>query len=221
MKQSGLGIASFVIGIVGFLFSFIALGILPCFIGLIFSVIGICAKDRKKGLSVAGFVLCVLGIMFSLLFAPIVGEKSKNTKKVGEVQNENGNKSEKEEAFRVGDVVETSNLRITFVSAKKYKEENEFSQPKKGNMYYRMQFEFENIGNSDETISSLSDWDCYADGYAVEQYFGGEDEMDASISTGKKIRGSVYFEVPKDAKSITLEYKTNIFTNDKIEFIAK
>ena len=47
-------------------------------------------------------------------------------------------------------------------------------------------FEFENIGDSDQTISSLVSWHCYADGYAVDtSYEAGadaDDMIDATLS---------------------------------------
>lgn len=59
-------------------------------------------------------------------------------------------------------------------------------QPKKGHIYYRMELEFENIGDSDQTISSLVSWPCYADGYAVDtSYEAGadaDDMIDATLS---------------------------------------
>lgn len=183
-----------------------------------------CRKKQKKG--IVKWIVIVVIVLFVLSALANGGDSdepsNKNPKKVDSTNNES-KEEEKEDKkeFSVGDVVETSDLKITFISADKYKEENEFSQPKKGNTYYRMQFEFENIGDSDQTISSLSNWTCYADGYAMEQYFGGEDEMDGSIAPGKKMKGSVYFQMPKKSKEITLEYECNFWTEDKVIFKVK
>ena len=98
-------------------------------------------------------------------------------------------------------------------------------QPKKGHIYYRMEFEFENIGDSDQTISSMASWHCYADGYAVDtSYEAGadaDDMIDATLSPGKKVSGAVYYEIPKKSKKITLEFETNFWSQDKIIFVAK
>lgn len=172
-------------------------------------------------------------LLFGLIFAVWIHGNSdnptnnNNTQKVGNIseitdkKESDASKKEAKNEFKVGDVVETSELKITFISAKKYKTDNQFIKPKKDNTYYRMEFEFENIGDSDETISSVMNWTCYADSYKVEQAYIGEDEMDGSISPGKKIKGAVYFEIPKKAKEITLEYETNFWTENKIEFKVK
>ena len=77
------------------------------------------------------------------------------------------------------------------------------------------------VGDSDQVVSSLANWNCYADDYSAEQAYVGDDQMDGTISPGKKLKGSVYFEVPKKAKKITLEYECNFWTEDKIVFVAK
>lgn len=185
----------------------------------------ICPNCRKKqGMGALGKTILIIFLI--ALIAPNItkySEDASEPKKVGNVDGSSTSDDGKTDAkneFKVGDIVETENLKISFLSADKFKSDNEYIQPKDGNMYYRMQFEFENIGDSDETVSSMMDWSCYADDYSVEQAFF-DDDIDASLSPGKKIKGSVYFEVPKDSKSITLEYETNFWTEDKIIFIVK
>ena len=161
------------------------------------------------------FILIAVSVLF--LFGCISEEK---IEKVGTVENSE-NENEKSNNFKVGDVVKTDDLEISFLSAEKYETKNEFEKPKKGNEYYRMKFEFKNIGDSDQVVSSLANWNCYADDYSAEQAYVGDDQMDGTISPGKKMKGSVYFEVPKKAKKITLEYECNFWTEDKIVFVAK
>lgn len=49
----------------------------------------------------------------------------------------------------------------------------------------------------------------------------GDDDLSASLSSGKKAKGALYFEVPSDAQSIVLEYNDNVWTSDKIVFVVK
>lgn len=68
-KQSGFGIASLILGIIGMILSFVAIGILPCVLGLIFSIIGFTQKNKKHGTCIGGLVCSVIGIgIFSLIF---------------------------------------------------------------------------------------------------------------------------------------------------------
>ena len=127
---------------------------------------------------------------------------------------------EKSNEFSVGAIVETSSLKISYLSAEEYVSDNEFLQPEDGNVYYKMEFEFENIGESDAYVSSY-DFNCYADGYDMEQNYLEGMDLDATLSTGKKTKGSLVFEVPEDAESVILEYETSFWTEDKIIFVEK
>lgn len=123
--------------------------------------------------------------------------------------------------FVVGDVVETSDLKITYLSAEEWSFDDQFITPNEGNVFYRMEFEFENIGDTDQAISSMLDWSCYADGYVADQSWYGDDQLDAKIAPGKKAKGAVYFEVPADAQEIELNYEVNLWTEDKVVFVVK
>lgn len=192
----------------------------------------VCPNCRKKQGNKLGIALIVVGV---LIVIGVLGggddtsqkPTDSNPQKVDTVQVEEkttiaeSTVAETKNEFKVGDVVETSNLKISFLSASEYVSDNEFITPKDGYMYYRMEFEFENIGDTDTTISSMMNWECYADDYSVDQSWIEDDQIDATISAGKKVKGAVYFEVPKEAKSIVLEYKTNFWTENKVVFIVK
>ena len=68
-KQSGLGIAALVLGIIGILTVCIVIGIIPCIIGLILALIAFAEKDKKKGIAVAGLICSLVGI---ILFVAIM-----------------------------------------------------------------------------------------------------------------------------------------------------
>lgn len=243
MKQSGFGVAALVLGIVSILLACVGVGIVPAILGIIFAIIGLISKNRKHGTAIAGLICSIVGViifLFAFLAADSIfnSDDKENPKKVETVeQSENDEKTDdieintddevdQEESesvdntFTIGDVVETSDLKISFLSAGEYISDNEFIQPKDGNVYYKMEFEFENIGDSDKYVSSY-DWECYADSYSTDQTWIGDDDMSATLSPGKKTKGSVYFEVPAEAHEITLEYETNFWTENKIIFVVK
>ena len=112
-----------------------------------------------------------------------------------------------DDLFQVGDVVETEDFKITFVSAGKYKSDNEYITPKKGYEYWQFKFKFENTSDTDQNVSTMMDWECYADNSKADQQWIGDDSgLDATLSAGRQTEGTVYFEVPKDSKHIELEY---------------
>ena len=186
----------------------------------------VCPNCRKKQGGI--FKWIVIALVVILFFGIVFGGEDdsasdSNPQKVGDVSGstkEDDTKENVDNKFSVGEIVETSNLRITFVSAKEYQSDNEFMQPKAGNVYYAMEFEVENISDTDQYISSW-DFSCYADDYDMEQAYMDEFDLDATLSAGKKTKGFVFFEVPKDAEKIFLEYETNFWTEDKIIFVVK
>lgn len=184
-----------------------------------------CRKKQGMGCLVWAIIIIVaLGIIG--VFAG--GGDDSKPKKTGEIktesEKEDSSKSEEEVSnlFHAGDIVETEDLKITFVSAAPYQEENEYLQPKEGCEYWRFEFQFENISDSDKAVSSMMDWECYADNTKVDQSFIGDDNgLDATLSSGRTTQGAVFFEVPVGAEKIELEYDIDFWQSDKIIFVGK
>ena len=81
-------------------------------------------------------------------------------------------------------------------------------------------FEFENTGKADRSVGSF-EFQCYADGAVADSYYFSSDNTLQSVVTlsgGRKTSGYVYFEVPKNAKNIEIEYETNFWTDKKAVF---
>lgn len=199
----------------------------------------ICPNCRKKQGGIGKWIAIVIGVIFVI---GLIGNNSDETdtpsddnpQNIGSVNDSNNQEkdseknSEKESEeqepkneFNVGDIVETSNLKISFISSSEWQSDNVFVEPKDGYVFYRFEFEFENISERDQYVTS-GDFECYADGYSMENSFYGDDTLSiTTLSSGKKVKGSVYFEIPKDAESIVLEYETNFWTENKIIFVIK
>lgn len=240
-KNSVLGILALIFSIIGCTF----------YVGVILAIIDLSKKDNhKKTCSIAALIISVVWLIIIYAAASVSNNGSSNQKETPSVEiseevynQENDNNVEDAEqvekaeiieeteesqeeinnsadSFYVGDIVDTGNLKITFLSAEEYISDNQFLQPKAGNTYYRVGFEFENISKNDQYVSSWS-FECYADGYSAEQTYFDDEMLDATLSSGKKTKGYVFFEVPKDAQSVILEYETNYWTENKIEFVVK
>ena len=202
----------------------------------------ICPQCRKK---VKGGVVkwIIIAIVAIIIISAIAGggsdKKNNETKKVGtvaETVNDNTKKadvSEKSEdktaketpaapaktEYYVGDILMDGKMKIVYMASGEYVEENEFLQPKDGNKYIFLKFAFENTSTSSDDSISMYSFEAYADGYSAEQYFGGNDDLSATLSAGRGTTGCVYFEVPKESENIEIEYETNLFTEEKIKFI--
>lgn len=123
-----------------------------------------------------------------------------------------------ENAFHVGDIIETKYVRISYNKAAEFVSDNMFIQPKEGYRYIYIELEAENISDSDQTISYFS-FGCYADGSSCDGFYGMDDNLSATMSAGRKAKGTIAYEVPVDAKTIEIEYEDNLWTQDKIIFL--
>lgn len=231
-KNSGLGIAALVLSILGCTF----------WLGIILAVIDLCKKgNNKKTCSIAALCICgfwvIVGIIGtagkdstseSIPDRTTVESTSADTKenvvetaeKASEptVEDDAGEPETKDKYF-VGDTWQNKYVLVSFDDCGIYESDNQFIQPASGNKYIYATFTFENVGNSDTTVAYW-DFDCYADGYACEGTYGADDAaFSQTLSSGRKITGSVYFEVPESASEIEFEYSPSFWTSEKIVFV--
>ena len=122
-----------------------------------------------------------------------------------------------EGAFKPGDIIETKRFRISYLNCGVFTSENMFYQPDKGNVFIYLEFEFENISDSDYSVNGW-DFNCFANGKTCEQRSAREDELGASLSPGRKAKGTVAFEVPENAETIEIEYEENLFSTKLVIF---
>lgn len=190
----------------------------------------VCPNCRKKQGGIGKWV--VIAAVVVVIIAAVAGGsggKSEKVKKTGSSGNSarttepSGGVEEHSNKFNAGDVAETDDLKITFISAEKWKPDNEFTKPKDGCEFWRFELKFENISDSDQTISTMLNWECFADNAKADQSWVEDDsqQLDATLSAGRSAQGALYFEVPKGSKSIELEYDINFWGNDKIIFVGK
>ncbi|MBQ7781134.1 MAG: DUF4352 domain-containing protein [Lachnospiraceae bacterium] len=210
-------------GIIGLIFSCFFCIPIFAFVGLILCIVALCSKKTKSVCGAVGIGIAIFSILLGILapqFMKYVDEVKKDsaTNTTIETSSVESTEASTSTTIHPGETVETDDLKITFISCGDYETDNSFLTPEEGYKYVIATFEFENIGTSDEFVSCW-DFDCYADGYAIEQSYLSDDNLSATISAGKKAKGSVTFEVPTDATEIELEYTVNIWTEEKIIFL--
>lgn len=93
-----------------------------------------------------------------------------------------------------------------------------FLEPKEGYKYVYIELEVENLSDSDQLFSYFS-FNCFADGVSCDGFYGMDDAISATLSAGRKAKGTVVFEVPKDAQAIEFEFEDNFWTQNKIIFL--
>jgi len=122
-----------------------------------------------------------------------------------------------ENACFIGSDVETSDVKISYLSWEEYISDNPLVQPAEGYWFISCEFLFENLGTSDYYASSF-DFNCYADGVAMDRVYLRDNDLQATISAGRMAQGTVTFEVPMDASVVELEYVIDQWTTERIVF---
>lgn len=125
-------------------------------------------------------------------------------------------------SYNVGEIYEDDYMAVKYVAVDdNFKGYSKYADIKSGYKVVKAEFEFENVSTTDQLASSY-DFTCYADGYDCETFYSVDDSsFSASLSAGKKTKGNVYFEVPIDSTEIVIEYETNYWDSEHIEFIVK
>ena len=182
-----------------------------------------CGAKNKKPIFKKWWFWTIIVLLFIAVVSSGNDSDSGNTTSVSEntsTTKETVNVTEPAKTeYHVGDILQDGNTKIVFMSSGDYVETNEFMQPKDGYKYIFLQFAFENTSNSSDASVSVYNFECFADNYAVEMYYGGDEDLSATLSPGRATTGYVYFEVPTDATVIEVEYETNFFTEEKIKFV--
>ena len=187
--------------------------------------------EKKKKKKKKWIILGVVAVVIILIAALSSGGKDDGGKKVESLDSGNAvtdsAKAEDTTAaapskVEAGNVVTTDKLKISYISCNAdYKKYNEYSAPEKGNKVVRAEFKFENISDSD---ISLSGFECYADDKKCEAFYGADDNASStleSVSPGRTLTAVEYFEVPEGAKNIELEYEDDLWGNEKTIFVIK
>ena len=150
-----------------------------------------------------------------------VYEQTSQAESAAETKTETESESSAGEAksvYNVGDILKDGDMEIVYMSSGEYVSDNEFIQPADGNKYIFIQLAFRNTSETQDAAVSSFSFECYADGYSADAYYGGGDDLSATLSAGRSTSGYLYFEVPENAAEIEIEYTPNAFLDRKITF---
>lgn len=240
MKQSGLGIASMILGIISILTACIAFGIVPGIIGAVLAIIALCQKDKKHGTAIAGLTCSIIGIIIFAIMALFVNSVSDSNKEstgtqasVSAIQESSTAVSESTPESKVEEVeapsgtvispgytFDADGLQVTIndfdLDYTDYEDEYGWNAPADGTKYIMIDVSYQNNSKDDKYVS-IYDFQCYADNTDCEQNYSVVDSssLNANLSSGRKTSYKIAFVVPQDAQSIELEYETSIWTGHK------
>lgn len=192
-------------------------------------------KKKKKRLIIFGVIAAIIVV---IIIASSGGSSSDDKNKVESVngasqtQSVNGksddNKSDDStesdnQKITAGHAITIDNeLKISYLKCDtNFKKYSKYATVGKGKKVISATFKIENVSDTDQYIDTIN---CYADDKKCDNFYSVEDYDDPfldSISAGRSIEGTVYFEVPSNAKDVELEFENNVWTNDKVVFVVK
>ena len=117
----------------------------------------------------------------------------------------------------VGQTITTKNFKLTVESLDKPKG-NDFVKPNDGNEFVQVGILLENISEKDYTVSSMLMFNAYQDGFSVNEDLiahtldGSSSTMDGALAAGKKIRGTLAYQLPQDWKELEINTDLTILS---------
>ena len=124
----------------------------------------------------------------------------------------------KTEVFKVGDTVKIDDFEIKVNSIKTSKG-NQFSKPKKGNEFFKVDATVKNTSDKEQNISSVIMFKVVdKDGRALDQviFADHKGQLDGKVSPGRKITGEYIVEAPKGSKGLELEFDSSLLSNGQV-----
>lgn len=218
-----MGIASFVVGLLVLMLSpFLnILLVLPAILGLFLGIIDCVIKSKKKaakGFAVAGVVLSAIALVVCIV---ITGVKYFLYDSIAFSFDNNNETTSLEtiEVAGIGDTVSLDNVNITLLSIDyNFTDYYSYAYVDDDCVIIKADFEFKNLGEYTEYIS-YSDFNCYADKFECDSFYSVEDAFfHSSLESGETGTGTVYFEVPKDAEKIQIEFSLIMYDDNKVIF---
>lgn len=190
------------------------------------------AKNGKGG-ATKWIAIAIIAVVIVAAIAAS-GNGGNKPQKVGnidnnETENFNSNQSsddkDKDSVFKKGDIAELNGVKVTLTD---YKESNggDWNKPSEGNIFLVAEFEIENNSKEELAISSILSFEAYADDYKLNYSLGAMmekdgNQLDGTVSVGKKMKGWIGWEVPEDYNNVEIHFTDNVWGNNKFIFIIE
>lgn len=217
-----MGTASFVIGIITLILSpFLNIYlILPSLLSLLLGIIDTVIKTKKKepkGLSIAGIVLSSISLVICILI--VVGVYYFSGTIVNELDSVKEELQQEVISCDINEPAQINDIKITLKSVDtNFTDYPSYAIVDDDCTVLKADFEFENMDEYDNTVSH-SYFECFADKFSCDEFGYMEDSyFYETIEPGRKAIGSVYFEIPKDADNIEIEYEPYSLFEQKVVF---
>ncbi|WP_162523598.1 DUF4352 domain-containing protein [Calorimonas adulescens] len=141
-----------------------------------------------------------------------VGESSTTSGQTGSASN-GGEKEPAAETFKIGDVISIGDYVLT-VNGTRTSNGDDFLKPDEGNTWYIIDATVENKSDKPVNVSSLLMFKLSdGEGYSYDQAFGADTKgsLDGELAPGRKMRGELAYEIPKDASGLELIFDADVW----------
>ena len=124
----------------------------------------------------------------------------------------------------VGETVNTGTYNITLVGYETDKGDELICVPQKDE-YVGVNLIIENVSEEEATVSSLLQFNCYVDGFAIDAdilapaVFG--DSVDVTLASGRKVEGYLAFDVDSSWQTIEIDFTDEaLWESSSVRFIV-
>ena len=162
-------------------------------------------------------VLLVVLSMFLVSCEEVTPTKVDTTTK-GDNTSTQATTAAKVETFVIGDSIQAGDYLFTVNSVREDKG-TEFIKPKDGQIYYLVDVTVENKTDKSVSVSSLIMFKLFdSEGYNYSITVGPETkgQQDGEIAAGRKMRGELVYEIPKESKGLELEIDPSLWGTGKV-----
>lgn len=130
----------------------------------------------------------------------------------------------RESKFYVGEQLELNSIVVSMDSVTE-SSGSAYNKPGDGNVFVLCSFTIENNSASEINVSSLLCFDGYCDGYACNyslsaQLESSDQQLDGAVAAGKKMKGSIGFEVPAGWQELEIRFTPDFWAQQDIIFVA-
>lgn len=126
--------------------------------------------------------------------------------------------------YGVGETATAKSYKLTVNELKVLESDNQFVQPADGKEFIEVVLTIENISDRELSVSSVLNFSAYEDGYSVSENITAmtltdNKTADGTIAGGKKLKGSLCYEVTKGWSELEIDVDIGYSKDDQIKLL--
>lgn len=128
-----------------------------------------------------------------------------------------------ETTYGKGETAEIDGVKVTLLDVTE-STGSEYLKPEEGNVFLLCEFEIDNQTSDEVAVSTALSFECYVDDVKTTLSIsalsnkGDKEQLDGTVAAGKKMIGVVGYEVSEDWKDLSLSFKPDVLSTDKLIF---